>query len=311
MLDVKLLGTGGMMPLLNRYLTSCLIKYNGMSILIDCGEATQLALRNAEESSKDIDIICITHFHADHISGLVGLLLLMGNQGKTSLLTIMGPKGLKNVVERLRAVAPTLPYKINYVEFNDSYNNEYKANDLTIHTFNELKIKAFKVNHKIECYGYTLELSRLPKFEVEKAQKLGLDKKYWGRLQHGETININGDIYTPDMVMGKPRKGLKVTYVTDTRPCSNIIDNAIGSDLFICEAMYGDTEKKQDALDKKHMMMDEAAKLAEVACVKELWLTHFSPSMVNPKEYIRDTKKIFENTIIPKDGQYKELRFED
>lgn len=91
MLDVKLLGTSGMMPLLDRYLTSLLVKYNGMSILVDCGEATQLALRNAEESTKDIDIICITHFHADHVSGLVGLMLLMGNQGKTSPLTIIGP----------------------------------------------------------------------------------------------------------------------------------------------------------------------------------------------------------------------------
>ena len=312
MLDIKLLGTGGMMPLLNRYLTSCLIKYNGSNILIDCGEATQLALRNAGESSKDIDVICITHFHADHIGGLAGLLLLMGNQGKTSLLTIIGPKGTKHVVEHLRVIAPVLPYDINYVELNDSYKNEYKLCDITRDPkLRDLKIKAFKVNHKVVCYGYTIELDRLPKFDVQKAESLGISKKLWGRLQRGENVQYRDEVYTPDMVMGEPRKGLKVTYVTDTRPCDIIVEKALGSDLFICEAMYGDNDKKADAVDKKHLLMSETVKLARLACVNELWLTHFSPSMMNPKEYLNEARKTFSNTFIPKDGQHKELRFED
>lgn len=310
MLDVKLLGTSGMMPLLDRYLTSLLVKYNGMSILVDCGEATQLALRNAGESTKDIDIICITHFHADHIGGLVGLMLLMGNQGKTSPLTIIGPEGIEKVVESMRVIAPILPYEIKYKEIRTIYTN-YRVNELTIHTFNELTIHAFKVNHKINCYGYTFELSRLPKFDVAKATVLGLAKKFWGVLQHGEPVSVDGKLYTPDMVLGESRKGLKVTYCTDTRPCESIIRNAYDSDLFICEAMYGDPDKKQDALEKKHMMMDEAADIARAAKVSELWLTHFSPSMAYPQNYLKDTQKIFKNTVIPKCGQHKELRFED
>ena len=314
MLDVKLLGTGGMMPLLNRYLTSMLIKYNGMNILVDCGEATQLALRNAGESSKDIDVICITHFHADHIGGLPGLLLLMGNQGKTSPLTIIGPRGLEKVVNGLRVIAPVLPFEVKIKELvfdNNCQENKFKLNELTIHTFNELTVKAFRVNHKVVCYGYTFELHRLPKFEREKAEKLGLEKRYWGKLQHGETIILDGVAYTPSMVLGDNRKGLKITYVTDSRPCDSIVTNAKESDLFICEAMYGDSDKKEDALEKKHMMMDEAAKLAKIAKVKELWLTHYSPSMMNPKEYIEETKKIFGNTVFPKDGQHLEMKFED
>lgn len=311
MLDVKLLGTGGMMPLLNRYLTSMLIKYNGMSILVDCGEATQLALRNADESSKDIDVICITHFHGDHIAGLPGMLLLMGNQGKTSPLTIIGPRNLKKVVNGLRVIAPVLPFEVNCIELDGADEKTFKLNTLTIHTFNEFSITAFKVKHKVECYGYTFNLGRLPRFDVEKASYLGLEKRYWGKLQHGETVEVNGKIYTPDMVLAESRKGLKVTYCTDTRPCDSLVKNAENSDLFICEAMYGDEDKKEDALEKKHMMMNEATKIARAAKVKELWLTHYSPSMLNPKEYKEETLKLFKNTVFPKNGEYKSLKFEN
>lgn len=310
MLDVKLLGTGGMMPLTYRYLTSMLVKVNGVSILVDCGEATQLALANAEETSKDIDVICITHFHADHISGIPGMLLLMGNQGKTSPLIIIGPKGVEMVVQQLRVVAPVLPYEIKYVELGNN-SETFKLNELTNHVFNEFSVTAFKVRHKVNCYGYTFKLDRLPKFDVEKASKLPINKRYWGILQRGLSVEVDGVTYTPDMVLGESRKGLKVTYCTDTRPCANIAEFAKDSDLFICEAMYGDKDKKQDALDKKHMMMVEAAEIALKANVKELWLTHFSPSMRYPENHIESARKIFKNTIIPHDGEYKELKFED
>lgn len=311
MLDICLLGTGGMMPLTTRYLTSCLVKYNGVSILIDCGEATQLALRNAGESSKDIDVICITHFHADHISGLAGMLLLMGNQGKTSLLTIIGPKGIKKVVESLRIIAPVLPYDINYLEINDLYDNEYRLCDITRgNNFKDLKIKAFKVNHKIECYGYTITLDRLPEFLVDKAMQYNIPKNMWNKLQHGETVEYNGVTYIPDMVMGPKRKGLKMTYVTDSRPCDNIIKYAQDSDLFICEGMYGDTDEIKNAKEKKHMLMTEAADIAKKANVTQMWLTHYSPSVVSPKQYQKSVSKIFANTIISEDGQRTILSFE-
>lgn len=310
MVDIKLLGTSGMMPLLERYLTSLLVKFNGSNILIDCGEATQLALRNADESSKDIDTICITHFHADHVSGLIGMLLLMGNQGKTSPLTIIGPKGIKNVVESMRVIVPVLPYEMRYIELTEN-KHLIGINELNIHTYNELKIKAFKVKHKINCYGYSITVDRLPKFDVEKALRNGIEKRYWGILQHGENVEVDGKLYTPSDVLGEARNGLKVTYVTDSRPCNSILENAKDSDLFICEAMYGDVEKKADALDKKHMMLQEAVKIARDASVKELWLTHFSPSMAHPENYTKEAKQVFENTVIPKCGQHKELKFED
>lgn len=301
MLDIKLLGTGGMMPLPNRYLTSLLVKYNGKSILVDCGDATQLALRQADESSAHIDAICITHFHADHISGLVALMLLMGNQGKTSDLTIIGPKGLKHIVNSMRVIAPVLPFNIKY--------NEINQNEEVVYTFDNLKIKCFRVNHKVTCYGYAFELSRKPQFDLERAQELNIDKKYWRLLQQGYEITIDNKTYTPDMVLGAPRKGIKIVYCTDTRPTESLVRNSQKADLLICEGMYGDNEMFSDALEKRHMLFYEAARVAKEADVAELWLTHFSPSMNKPKQYLDSTKEVFNNTVIPKDGHSKTMYF--
>ena len=213
MLDVCLLGTGGMMPLPRRYLTSLMCRYNGSNILIDCGEGTQVAIKQKGWSFKPIDVLCITHYHADHISGLPGLLLTMGNAERTEPLLMIGPKGLEKVVNSLRIIAPELPFDIEFIELTEN---------LQTIQMEEYRIKAFKVNHKVTCYGYSIEIDRSGKFNPEKAKKLGIPLQKWGVLQKGESVEINGGKYTPDMVMGEPRKGLKVTYSTDTRPVPNI-----------------------------------------------------------------------------------------
>jgi ribonuclease Z len=301
MIDVCLLGTGGMMPLPGRYLTSLMVRYNGKSILIDCGEGTQIALRKKGWSPNPIDVICFTHFHADHISGLPGMLLTMGNSDRQEPLTLIGPKGLTKTVNALRTIAPELPFPIEFMEIEGA-EQSFELADM-------LHLKAFKVNHNVACYGYSLSLDRLGQFDVNKAKKLDLDVKYWNKLQHGETVEVNGKTYTPDMVMGADRKGLKLTYTTDTRPCQSIIDNAKDSDLFICEGMYGEKEKQENAKKNKHMTFYEAAELAKKAQVKELWLTHFSPSLVNCKPYMKEVRGIFENSHLGKHGKMVEIDF--
>lgn len=302
MLDVCLLGTGGMMPLPYRWLTSLMARYNGKSILIDCGEGTQIAMKEKGWSPKPIDIICFTHFHADHISGLPGMLLTMGNAERTEPLLLIGPKGLTKVVTALRVIAPELPFEIECMELTEA--------EQTL-SFDGFRIEAFKVNHNVVCYGYNIVIDRVGKFDVEKAKEQGIEQRYWNRLQKGETIETEQGILTPGMVLGPPRKGIKLTYCTDTRPTDSIVRNAKEADLFICEGMYGEPEKQKKAKEYKHMTFYEAATLAKEANVKEMWLTHYSPSLVRADDYMKDVRKIFPNAVAGKDGMSVNLLFEE
>lgn len=302
MLDVCLLGTGGMMPLPYRRLTACMARYNGSSILIDCGEGTQVAIKDKGWSFKPIDVMCFTHYHADHISGLPGLLLTMGNAERTEPLTMIGPKGLERVVSALRIIAPELPFEIKYIELTQK---EHAVE------FEGYRIEAFKVNHNVACYGYSVIVPRTGKFQVENAIKNNIPKEYWNKLQKGLTIEAGGISYTPEMVLGPARKGIKLTYCTDTRPTQSIVENSAGADLFICEGMYGESGKEAKAAEYKHMTFYEAARLAQKAEVKEMWLTHYSPSLTRPEEFMRDVKKIFPQSKPGKDGKTIELEFEE
>ncbi|MCD8067883.1 MAG: ribonuclease Z [Lachnospiraceae bacterium] len=302
MLDICLLGTGGMMPLPYRWLTTMVSRYNGKRIMNDSGEGTQIALNEKGWSPKPIDILCFTHYHADHISGLPGLLLTMGNAERTEPLLMIGPKGLERVVNALRVIAPELPFEIQFRELNEPEE---------ILDFGDFVITAFRVKHNVVCYGYSLEIKRQGKFDMERVLAAGIPQKYWSRLQKGNVIEADGVTYTPDMVLGPPRKGLKVTYCTDTRPVKTIAEHAADSDLFICEGMYGEPDKLAKAKEYKHMTFYEAAKLAREAEVKELWLTHYSPSLMKPEEYMDGVRKIFPNAVAARDGRTVTLNFED
>ena len=198
MLDICLLGCGGMMPLPYRWLTALMMRYNGSSLLIDCGEGTQIAVKEKGWSFKPIDTICFTHYHGDHISGLPGLLLTMGNADRTEPLTLIGPKGLERVVNALRVIAPELPFPIIYKEIQG---NEQ------IFEEHGYRIRAFRVNHNVICYGYTVEIARTGRFDVERAKAAEIPMKFWNRLQKGETIEAEGRTFMPEYGAGRTAEG--------------------------------------------------------------------------------------------------------
>ncbi|MBO6159225.1 MAG: ribonuclease Z [Firmicutes bacterium] len=307
MFDICLLGTGGMLPLPNRHLTSLLIRFGGSSLLIDCGEGTQISMRQLGWSFKDIDYICFTHYHGDHISGLPGLLLTMGNCDRTEPVTLVGPKGLRRIVEGLLLIAPGLPFQIRYVELTKDQIDEQQEMKL-----GPVFVRPCRCDHGVPCVGYSVEVKRNPRFDPEKAKANNVPLKLWRFLQKGETVTAeDGTVYTPDLVLAEERKGLKIAYVTDSRPKDTIVRLAQDADLFICEGMYGEAGTDEKAAQHKHMSYREAAQMAKDAGVKELWLTHFSPAMPAPKAFLSEATAIFPNARCGKDRLIREFMYED
>lgn len=308
MIDICLLGTGGMMPLPDRWLTSLWARVDGECVLIDCGEATQIALREAGLSSRNISVICITHFHGDHIAGLPGLLLLMANSGRIEPIDMIGPSGLEDVVISLLVIAPHLPFEIRFHEIDVADMDDGAIAEIP---FPKFSIEAFRAAHSVDCLGYTICLDRAGKFDVDAAEALGIPRPLWSKLQAGESVSLDdGSLIDPAQVVGPARRGLRVSYVTDTRPTAGIVDAVRDADLLVLEGMYGDPSMHDKAVSKQHMMFAEAAEIARDSSARALWLTHYSPSMTHPKRFISHARDIFPDVVCAKDGQRAQLRFE-
>ncbi|KGJ49903.1 MULTISPECIES: ribonuclease Z [Paraclostridium] len=306
MVEITLLGCGGSMPVPNRYLSSLLINYRGRKILIDCGEGTQVSMKIANCGFKTIDYICITHLHGDHIIGLPGILSTIGNCGRTEMLTIIGPKGIKEIIEAFKLIVKELPYDINIIENPKEdilVSNNYINKDIIISTL--------EVEHSTPCIAYSFYIKRKAKFDMEKAMKNNVPKILWSKLQNGREIKLEGNIYTKDMVLGQPRKGIKVSFVTDTRPIKEIMDFVDNSDLLVCEGMYGDDCDLERAIKNKHMTFRESATIAKQSNVETMVLTHFSPIIKDPNMYIENAMEVFENTIIGTDRLKLNLLFKE
>ncbi len=297
MIDVCLLGPGGVYPLPERPLTALYVRHRSDALLIDCGEGTQTAIRRASLRFSTVEAILFTHFHADHVSGLPGLLLTFGIDGRTAPLHMYGPVGLAGTVNALRAIVPELPYELCFHELPEGETAHFCCAGL--------EITAFPADHGMPCFGYGMELKRAGRFDPVRAREKGIPQRLWRRLQNGESA----EGFTPEDVLGAPRRGLRLLYATDSRPVPAMAELGRDADLLVLEGMFGDPDKQARAEESHHMMMQEAAAVAAEVGAKELWLTHFSPANGTPEDYLPEVQSIFAQTVLGEGGLKKTLHF--
>lgn len=294
MVEVCLPGTGGMLPLENRWTASCWVEYQGTGILIDCGEGTQIALKQAGCKLSKLELLLITHFHADHIAGLPGLLLTLGNYGKNTPITIVGPVGTQQVVTALMTIASYLPYPIAFKELDEA------GEDFELFG---IHFSTLPLQHSTPCMGYRICFNRKPVFNPNKAKDLGVPLNYYKTLHAGQSVILeNGNRIEPSMVLDGERPSISICYCTDTQPIEELSRFAYGVDLLVCEGMHGDHALRENMWLKGHMVYSDSAELAKNAKVKQLWLTHFSPAMKHPEQYLDSARSIFGDTTVGYDG---------
>jgi ribonuclease Z len=305
-LEIFVLGTGGMMPLPHRYLTSALVRREGDLFLFDCGEGTQVALKKLNLRWKKISAIFISHTHADHVTGLPGMLMLSSQVDRTEPLYLIGPPRLKEYYEvNRRSLEMYLNYEIIVREISNPLEPQ------VVFRGEGYQVKSFPLNHSRVCVGYTLEENlRSGVFYPERAKELGVPVgPLWARLQAGEDVHLDdGRVVASSEVVGPPRAGVKFSYVTDTAPLPSIASEVAGSDLLLCEGMFT-RDLEEGAREKKHLTSTQAAEIAAKAKVRAMGLFHYSPRC-NEKELKRiasEAREIFPEAFLLRDGQIIDL----
>jgi len=305
-LEVFVLGTGGTMPLPHRHLTSALVRRDGDLFLFDCGEGTQIALKKMNLRWKKINAIFISHTHADHITGLPGMLMLSSQVDRTEPLYLIGPAKVKDYFEASRR---TLEMYLNYEIIVKEIRNPEEPQ--IVYQAEGYRVRSFPLHHSRVCVGYTLEeFDRPGVFYPDKARELGVPVgPMFSQLQAGESVTLSdGRVVESSQVVGAHRPGLKFSYVTDTAPTSAIVPAVAGSDLLLCEGMFT-RDLEAGAREKRHLTSTQAAQIASAAAVRQMGLIHYSPrcNEKDLKRLVKEAREVFPDTFLARDGQTIEI----
>ncbi len=289
-----------MMPLPGRWLSCALIRCGSMLTLVDCGEGTQVPWKSLGWGFRQLGAICLTHMHADHVAGLPGVLFMVAHAGRTEPLAIYGPPGTSYVVDGLRRIVPELPFPVQMHELKSGEQFSPPGG---------LRGSCVAALHGVPCLAYRFELERNPAFLPEQAQALELPVQFWSRLQRGEVVEYSGQTITPAQVLGPPRRGISLAFITDTRPARQLSAFAHDVDLLICESMYDNPEDLPLAKAHAHMLAEEAADIAQAAGAHSLLLTHFSPKISDPSGPEKVARRVFANARAARDGMIITLEY--
>jgi ribonuclease Z len=307
-LEAFVLGCGGMMPLPYRQLTSMLLRREGELFLFDSGEGTQISIRRLNLRWKKITAIFISHMHADHVTGLPGILMLNSQVDRDEPLYIIGPPKIADYVEQNRRLLDMyINYEIIVKEISEPG---------TVWLADDFVIRAFPLRHTKMCFGYTMEENDRPgEFFPQKAIEKGVPRgPLWSELQNGQTVRASdGTMIMPTDVLGSPRAGRKFSYVTDSLYFPDVAHEVADSDLLICEGMFEDA-LLGSAVEKKHMTARQAASIAlDAGGVKKLGLIHYSPRYAEKdlKRLLEEAREVFPNTVLTRDRMNLQIEFED
>ena len=302
MLSITFLGTGAACPTVDRNVAGLAVQREGETILFDCGEGTQRQMMRYGVGFSFTEVF-FTHFHADHMLGITGLLRTMGLQDRTAPVTLYGPRGAQRILGAAMSLGierNRFPVEVVEIQAGDRLRRD------------EYDIVVFETDHRPDTVGYALaEHTRLGRFHPERARELGVPEgPLWGRLHKGETVTLDDGrtVRTADLV-GAPRRGRTVVYSGDTRPNLPLLEAARGADLLIHEATFGGDEAER-AIETRHSTASEAARVALEAGVRRLVLTHISPRYTrDAPELLAEARAVFPETTIARDGMTVEVPF--
>ncbi len=297
-LSAIFLGTGGSVPSARRSTASVLISRGGDRLLFDCGEGTQRQMQRSV-GLEQVDGIYLTHFHADHVLGLPGLLKTYDLTDREIPLTVYGPRGLRDLFAVLSPIVGRLHFELQLVELSAGEAVEHDG----------YEVQPFEVAHSARAYGYALvEGERPGRFDVEAAKRLGIPEgPAFAALQRGKEVQGPGGTVSPSEVVGTARPGRTIVLTGDTTPCPATVAAAADAELLVHDASFTEDDA-QRAAETGHSTVGQAASVASEAHVKMLALVHIS-SRYHVGKVLEEAQDVYEPTVAPKDFDVIEIPF--